>query len=204
MASSIAAGTRHDANALLPTPRLASAPGANAAPPPTPLTTVGREGGSPFGPRRPLPVQNPPHSPYAPPASAATPTLLHTAKPPAAGTASIQTDAPGPTKGTSRTPTALSSAQIGKNHAAAVTPQPAMHPNTSAPAAAIGIMELRAVLELRKLKPRMPYHISEWVSLLEAAGFTSKYPELLEMFHNGFHAGVPAITTTHTPSNASI
>lgn len=65
--------------------------------------------------------------------------------------------------------------------------------------------ELRAVLERRRLSPLTPYHVQEWAQLLDTSNLTSKYPDLCQMFINGFHAGVPAITSTYTPpNNASV
>lgn len=73
---------------------------------------------------------------------------------------------------------------------------------TSAPGAEDRITALKAVLSLRSRCARTPLVADAWECALRDLKLHHRYPTLPDSIRFGFHAGVPRITTTFTPSNS--
>jgi len=72
---------------------------------------------------------------------------------------------------------------------------------TNAPDAETRIMELKAVLELRRSQALTPYNADAWDALLRKHNLLNKYPNLANSLRWGFDAGIRQIYQTATPFN---
>ena len=78
---------------------------------------------------------------------------------------------------------------------------PSTTPNTSVQVVVLPLMELRAVLEHRRLMAHTPYHPDVWEYALWEVGLTQKYPDIVTGLHHGFNISFPPIITTQSPPN---
>jgi hypothetical protein len=60
------------------------------------------------------------------------------------------------------------------------------------------------VIALRKLNPITPYNANAWERRLRDAGISQLYPELVSGLRFGFHASIPIILQSFSPSNAAL
>ena len=95
--------------------------------------------------------------------------------------------------------TMLPFAWTGKGFKAAAAPN--MIPSTFAWDVGLSLMELMAVLELRKHKALTPYHPDAWESALQEVGLTQKYSHIIAGLHFSFDISFPTIITTQSPLN---
>lgn len=82
-----------------------------------------------------------------------------------------------------------------------ITAAPAGDTNTNARDAGSPITELRSVLLQIEGRARTPLHAEAWHHYLTTTGLISKYPELPNSIHVGFHAGIRRILHTSAPPN---
>ena len=80
-------------------------------------------------------------------------------------------------------------------------PQWPTTPGTNAPGVANKLMELRNVLERRRLDAGSPYDPSAWRRHLQAANLLDKYPNIPHCLQFGFDAGIRPISHTFAPPN---
>jgi len=62
-------------------------------------------------------------------------------------------------------------------------------------------MELKAVLEARKLKALTPYHADTWHRLLIKSGLIHSHSHIPQSLQYGFLGSIPTITSTYIPPN---
>jgi len=74
---------------------------------------------------------------------------------------------------------------------------------TYAQDAKIRIMELKFVLEHRRLNTCTPYHHTAWASSLQHHNLLDRYPTLSYCIQLGFDTGIPKLLHTHTPPNGT-
>jgi hypothetical protein len=132
-------------------------------------------------------------------ASAASPTISTSARASFCGTTRPLLRAAEAQRAGSSTPSACNSATTG-NAPMAVRVQ-ARTTYTSAPAAGAWIMELRSVLEARRLNALTPYHADTWRHLLEKSGLIRTYSHIPHSLQYGFLGSISPITSTYTPPN---
>lgn len=74
-------------------------------------------------------------------------------------------------------------------------------PGTSVQVVWQPLMELKHVIERRKLEPVTPYKADAWQAQLQRAGLIDRYAHLPEGFRHGFTLNFPYIKTTQSPPN---
>ena len=98
---------------------------------------------------------------------------------------------------------------IAKDHSYATTGSdptavqaPARTTPTNVQDAEARIMELRAVLEARRLNALTPYHADTWLRLLNKSGLIRIYSHIPQSLQHGFIGSIPIITSTYIPPNS--
>ena len=132
-------------------------------------------------------------------ASAASHTMSTNARASSYGTAKPPPSVDAVPKAASSMPKAYNSATIG--NAPMVVQAPARNTSTNAQDVETRIMELKAVLEARKLKAVTPYHPDAWLRALTKSHLILTYPHIPHSLQHGFIGSIPPITNTYTPPN---
>lgn len=134
----------------------------------------------------------------APSVLAVAPTMCSNASPTPCGTAPLL-DARRTTTAASSTQQAIFYAPTGSGQMGAQ--RPPTTPATNAQDAATRLMELKTVLEHKRLDAASPYHPEVWQRHLLAAGLQHKYPNIPTDLRAGFDVGIRHIAQTFAPPN---